>query len=179
MATMWFEPSTWEPLGIIRSGVTISESAVGSEGMDGENSIQLPANTRPESTDTRERREQPKSEINELPFPTATKPMDSSSIEGRKKLEALEWLRSWSFGGSGLPQSDEAHDVDERIESESDRLRIGDICTCFSICKGKRTKFRTPVVRKLPGTAIEPFIHRLARLSQSGSLQYYQICRGR
>lgn len=41
-------------------------------------------------------------------------------------LDARECERRPSDGGSGLPHSDEAQDDDERIESESARLRIGD-----------------------------------------------------
>lgn len=49
-------------------------------------------------------------------------------------LEARECDRSDSDGGgSGLPQSDDAQDVDDLIDNESARLRIGDTCTCFNI----------------------------------------------
>lgn len=46
-----------------------------------------------------------------------------------------------SDGGSGLPHNDDAQDVVERIDSESERFLRGEICTCFSICKRKYKHF--------------------------------------
>lgn len=49
------------------------------------------------------------------------------------KLYTREDERIKSPGGSGLPHKDDAHDVDDRSDIESNRFRLGDVWTCFNI----------------------------------------------
>lgn len=54
-------------------------------------------------------------------------------------------MRCISAGGSGLPHMELAQLealLEERSDSESERLRSGEICTCFSICKEWRKRGR-------------------------------------
>lgn len=50
-------------------------------------------------------------------------------------LDARDDGRNESIGGSGSgePHNDDAQDVDDRNDTESDRFRCGDIWTCFNI----------------------------------------------
>lgn len=55
-------------------------------------------------------------------------------------LDARDAERNESIGGSGLPHNEDAHDVDDRNDTESDRFRCGDIWTCFNIFIGKQNR---------------------------------------